>query len=73
MIAIVRKIVEVVLLASLFNSIAAARRLLGSSFGAPGNATYDYIVVGRSSAPYAIQQRRVNARRWWNGRSGTCN
>ena len=51
MAAIVRKIVEVVLFASLFNHFGEARRLFGSSFGGPGNATYDYIVVGRSSAP----------------------
>lgn len=51
MAAVVRKIVEVVLFAGLFNHFCEARRLLGSSFGAPGNATYDYIVVGKSSAP----------------------
>lgn len=48
---IVWKIVELVLFANLFNQFAEARRLYGSSFGGPGNATYDYVVVGRSSAP----------------------
>ena len=51
MAAIFRKIAEVVLFVSLFNQLCVARRLLGSSFGAPGNATYDYIVVGRSLTP----------------------
>ena len=51
MAAIVRMIAGVVLFAGFFNHLVVARRLLGSSFGGPGNATYDYIVVGRSSAP----------------------
>ena len=35
----------------------ASRRLLGSSFGLPGNQTFDYIVVGGGTAGLAIAAR----------------
>ena len=34
-----------------------ARHLLGSSFGVPGNATYDYVVVGGGTAGLTIATR----------------
>lgn len=34
-----------------------ARHLLGSSFGVPGNATFDYIVVGGGTAGLTIAAR----------------
>ncbi len=41
-----------------FASLAAASRLLGSSFGVPGkNATFDYIVVGGGNAGLTIATR----------------
>lgn len=38
-------------------SILTRNRLLGSSFGAPGNATYDYVVVGGGTAGLTIAAR----------------
>lgn len=35
----------------------AARHLLGSSFGVPGNKTFDYVVVGGGNAGLAIAAR----------------
>jgi len=35
----------------------AARRLLGTSFGLPGNKTFDYVVVGGGTAGLAIATR----------------
>jgi choline dehydrogenase len=34
-----------------------ARKLLGSSFGVPGNATYDYVVVGGGNAGLTVAAR----------------
>jgi choline dehydrogenase len=34
-----------------------ARRLLGSSFGAPGDATFDYVIVGGGTAGLAMAYR----------------
>lgn len=34
-----------------------ARRLLGSSFGVPGNQTFDYIVIGGGTAGLTIASR----------------
>lgn len=39
------------------NSIFARNRLLGSSFASPGNATYDYVVVGGGTAGLTIAAR----------------
>ena len=54
---VVRKIVGVVLLAGLLNYFCVAPRPLGSSFGGPGNVTYDYVVIGASSAPEFVWQQ----------------
>ena len=34
-----------------------ARKLLGSSFGVPGNATYDYVVLGGGNAGLTVAAR----------------
>ncbi|KAL2047221.1 hypothetical protein N7G274_001240 [Stereocaulon virgatum] len=63
MAAVVRKIVEVILFAGLFHRFCEARRLLGSSFGAPGNATFDYVVIGGGTAGLAIATRLAEGSR----------
>jgi choline dehydrogenase len=38
-------------------NVLNARRLLGSSFGVPGNATFDYVVVGGGNAGLGMAYR----------------
>jgi choline dehydrogenase len=46
-----------VLLAPINASPTCARTLLGTNFGNPANATYDYVVVGGGTAGLAIAAR----------------
>jgi choline dehydrogenase len=50
------KICSLLALLSALNN-ACARTLLGTNFGNPANATYDYVVVGGGTAGLAIAAR----------------
>lgn len=43
------------------SSLAAYRRLLGNSFAGPGNASYEYIVVGGGNAGLPLAVRLAEA------------
>lgn len=42
---------------SVFTASTTPRRLLGNSFGAPGNASYEYVVVGAGNAGLPLATR----------------